>query len=343
MEQKTNKQRVALITGITGQDGSYLASHLLRQGYRVFGFVRHESWAGCRVWSEEEKGQITPLHGDLSEGQDLAIALERARPDEIYNLASESRPSLSWRNPARTLSINGEAAVRLFEAARQIVPNARIFQASSSEMFGVPSEIPQTSKTPFLPSNPYAASKVYAHQMAGILRSAYGMYISCGILFNHESERRPNHFLTQKIAYGAACAARGITTSTRLNERGRPMVENGKLMLGDLSVRRDWGHAPEFVEAMHLLLQNDTPSDCVIGTGVSSSIADLCEAAYAHVGLDWRDHVASDEGLKRPLETGNTVADATEPEAVLGGWRATSTPSDWMGQMVDHQAAQLPA
>ncbi|MDB4587815.1 GDP-mannose 4,6-dehydratase [bacterium] len=338
---RTSNQPVALITGITGQDGSYLASHLLRQGYRVFGFVRDESWAGCRVWSEGEKDQITPLHGDLSEGQDIAIALNRARPDEIYNLASESRPSLSWRNPARTLSVNGEAAVRLFEAARHIVPEARIFQASSSEMFGVPSEVPQSSKTPFLPSNPYAASKVYAHQMAGILRAAYGMHICCGILFNHESERRPNHFLTQKIAYGAACAARGIDHSTRLNERGRPMVENGKLMLGNLNVRRDWGYAPEFVEAMHLLLQNDVPSDCVIGTGVSSSIADLCEAAYAHVGLDWRDHVASDEALKRPLETGDTVADASEPAAVLGGWRAKTPLAVWVGRMVDHQAAQL--
>lgn len=177
--------------------------------------------------------------------------------------------------------------------------------------------------------------------MAGILRAAYGMHICCGILFNHESERRPNHFLTQKIAYGAACAARGMGNSPRRNERGRPMVENGKLMLGDLSVRRDWGYAPEFAEAMHLLLQNDVPSDCVIGTGVSSSIADLCEAAYAHVGLDWRDHVASDEALKRPLETGDTVADASEPAAVLGGWRAKTPLAVWMGRMVDHQAAQL--
>ncbi len=338
MEQ--HRQRTALITGITGQDGSYLASHLLRAGYRVFGFARQESWAGCRVWPEEEKGQIQPLHGDLSEGQDTAIALSQSQPDEIYNLASESRPSRSWRNPARTLAINGESAVRLFEAARSIVPEARIFQASSSEMFGAPLESVQSSSTPFRPSNPYAASKVYAHQMAGILRTAYGMHISCGILFNHESERRPVHFLTQKIAHGAACAALGIADSKRLNEKGRPMVEGGQLRLGDLSIRRDWGHAPEYVEAMHLMLQRDAPVDCVIGTGVSSSIADLCAAAYSSVGLDWQEHVKSDKGFRRPLETGNTVADASEPARLLG-WAAKKPVSAWMGEMVQCQIRHL--
>lgn len=334
-EHKSVKR--ALITGITGQDGSYLASHLLSMGYEVFGFVRHGAWAGCQVWSAEEKDCLNPLFGDMSEGQDIAIAISSCQPDEIYNLASESRPSLSWRNPARTLQVNGEAAVRLFEAARQIVPQARIFQASSSEMFGVPSEIPQSSKTPFSPSNPYAASKVYAHQMAGILRSAYDMHINCGILFNHESERRPNHFLTQKIAYGAACASLGIRNSERLNEMGRPMVENGQLMLGDLGVSRDWGYAPEFAVAMHKMLQQERPSDCSIGTGVSSTIGDLCDAAYSAVGLDWHQHVSSDPGLKRPKETGKTVADASEAELALG-WKAEVPLQVWMGEML---AAQL--
>lgn len=340
MEKSDVKQKVALITGITGQDGSYLASHLLSQGYAVYGLVRHESWAASRVWSDSEKDQIQPLFGDLSEGQDIAIALETARPDEIYNLASESRPSLSWRNPARTLSVNGEAAVRLFEAARHLAPNARIFQASSSEMFGLPGEIPQSSRTPFHPTNPYAASKIYAHTMAGILRSAYGMHISCGILFNHESERRPHLFLTQKIAYGAACAAAGITDSSRLNERGLPMVSKGKLWLGDLRVERDWGYAPEFAVGMHKMLLHDEPIDCVLGTGVSSTIADLCEAAYASVGLDWQEHVASDSALMRPLETGKTVADASEPERLFG-WRAETPVSEWMAGMVAAQTDLL--
>ncbi|MGB1076401.1 MAG: GDP-mannose 4,6-dehydratase [Flavobacteriales bacterium] len=327
----------ALITGITGQDGSYLASHLLALGYEVFGFVRHDTWTKCQVWPEEEKSRLVPLFGDMSEGQDIAIAISTCMPDEIYNLASESRPSLSWRNPARTLQVNGESAVRLFEAARQIAPEARVFQASSSEMFGVPSEIPQSTKTPFMPSNPYAASKVYAHQMAGILRSAYDMHINCGILFNHESERRPDHFLTQKIAFGAACASLGIRNSERLNERGRPMVEKGLLMLGNLEVSRDWGYAPEFAVAMHKMLQQETPGDCTIGTGISSTIGDLCDAAYSAVGLDWHDYVASDPALKRPKETGKTVADVSEADLAFG-WKAATPVREWMGKML---AAQL--
>ena len=202
----------ALITGITGQDGSFLAEFLLERGYEVFGLARLDSWFRPNNASHlADKVQV--LFGDMAEGTDIASALQDAKPDEIYNLASQSRPGESWVRAPETLMINGMGAIRLFESVRHACPQARVYHASSSEMFGQTKDLPQNEETPFNPTNPYAAAKVYAHHMMRIYRESYGLFISSGILFNHESERRPLHFVTQKIAYGAACAALGIKKS----------------------------------------------------------------------------------------------------------------------------------
>jgi GDPmannose 4,6-dehydratase len=254
----------ALITGITGQDGSFLAEFLLARGYAVYGLARRESWFRANNASHLA-GRVEILFGDMTEGIDIASAVQDARPDEIYNLASQSRPGESWARAPETLMINGMAAIRLFETVRHACPAARVYHASSSEMFGRTTGAAQDEDTPFNPQNPYAAAKVYAHQMARIYRESYGMFIATGILFNHESERRPLHFVTQKIAYGAACAALGIGDSPDLNERGRPIVEHGHLALGNLEVARDWGHARDFVRAMWLILQQAEADDFITG------------------------------------------------------------------------------
>lgn len=329
----------ALITGITGQDGSFLAEFLLERGYEVYGLARRESWVHANNASHLA-GKINILFGDMSEGIDIVTALQEAKPDEIYNLASQSRPGESWARAPETLMINGLGAIRLFEAVRHACPKARVYHASSSEMFGSAKVIPQNEDTPFNPSNPYAAAKVYAHQMVRICRESYGLFISSGILFNHESERRPLHFVTQKIAYGAACASLGIRDSRDLNERGHPIVADGRLALGNLEVSRDWGHASDFVRAMWLMLQQDTPGDFVVGTGRLHTLRDLCEAAYGKVGLDWREHVISDPALVRPLETGQTLADASKARNVLK-WEPTISFEDMVGRMVDAQLARL--
>lgn len=329
----------ALITGITGQDGSFLAEFLLARGYTVYGLARRESWFRPNNASHLA-GRVEILFGDMTEGIDIASAVQDARPDEIYNLASQSRPGESWARAPETLMINGMAAIRLFETVRHACPGAKVYHASSSEMFGRTTEVPQDEGTPFNPQNPYAAAKVYAHQMARIYRESYGMFIATGILFNHESERRPLHFVTQKIAYGAACAALGINDSPDLNERGRPIVEQGRLALGNLEVARDWGHARDFVRAMWLILQQAEADDFVVGTGIVHTLRDLCDAAYAHVGLDWREHVVSDPALVRPLETGRTVANPARARARLG-WEPEIGFGQMVHGMVDAQLARL--
>lgn len=329
----------ALITGITGQDGSYLAELLLEKGYKVFGFTRHESWYRAN-YASHLAGKIHILFGDVIEGVDIVNAVQEAQPDEIYNLASQSRPGESWSRATETLLVNGLATVRLFEAVRRNRPACRVYHASSSEMYGRTLEAPQDESTAFNPVNPYAAAKVYAHQMARIYRDSYGLFISNGILFNHESERRPMHFLTQKVAYGAACAALGITNSPALNERGRPVVEGGKLALGNLEISRDWGHAQDFVRAMWMVLQHETPSDFVIGTGELHTLRDLCEVAYRSVGHDWTQSVVSDPELVRPLEPGKTVADPSKAKTVLG-WHPTISFEEMVSRMVQAQIKKL--
>jgi GDPmannose 4,6-dehydratase len=282
------------------------------------------------------------LFGDMGEGMDIANALIDARPDELYNLASQSRPGESWARAPETLVVNGLGAIRLFEAVRHNCPGCRIYHASSSEMFGQALQSPQNEQTPFNPVNPYAAAKVYAHHMVRIYRGSYGMFIASGLLFNHESERRPLHFLTQKVAYGAACAKLGILTSPDLNEVGRPIVENGKLALGNLGIARDWGYAPDFVRAMWLMLQQERPQDYVIGTGELHTLQDLCATAYRQVGLDWREAVVSDPGLVRPLEGAQLLADSSKARAEMG-WRPTVSFEQMVQRMVDAQVERLRA
>lgn len=331
----------ALITGVTGQDGSYLAELLLEKGYKVYGLARRESWLRPNLASHLS-GRIEIVFGDINEGVDLANALNRAQPDEIYNLASQSRPSESWPRPAETLLLNGLAPVRLFEAVRKEHPECRLYHASSSEMFGKPPITPQDEGAPLEPANPYAAAKVYAHQMAKIYRESYGLYIASGILFNHESERRPLSFLTQKVAYGAACAKLGIANSPDLNETGRPIVENGHLALGNLEVERDWGYAPDYVKAMWLILQQNEPSDFVIGSGQPRSLKVLCEVAYRSVGCDWRDCVVSDPNLVRPLEPSRLIANASKARTVLG-WQPKVSFEEMISRMVSAQIERLTA
>ncbi|MDP3705375.1 MAG: GDP-mannose 4,6-dehydratase [Legionellaceae bacterium] len=329
----------ALITGITGQDGSFMAEYLLNRNYQVYGFARHDSWLKSTLDLQIKK-RIQILHGDMSNGVDIATAISNTMPNEIYNLASQSRPGESWTRASETLTINGMGAIQLFEAVRVICPKAKVYHASSSEMFGRTKAAPQNENTAFDPASPYAASKVYAHQMAKIYRESYGLFIACGILFNHESERRPLHFVTQKIAYGAACAALGILNSPAINERGQPIVEQGKLALGNLDISRDWGYAQDFVQAMWSILQQDNPDDFVIGTGRLHTLRELCEIAYQHVGKNWLDHVMSDPALIRPLDANLTVADPSKAARILN-WKPSVSFDDMIQKMVQAQIKLL--
>ena len=331
----------ALITGITGQDGFFLAEWLLKKGYQVFGFARNASRLKSQI-ADQLQDKIPMLWGDIANEAEITAAIEQLRPDEIYNLASQSRPGESWAQAPKTLSINGLGAIHLFEAVRIHCPKARVYHASSSEMFGQTKTTPQNEDTPFNPTNPYAASKIYAHQMVRIYRESYGLFIASGILFNHESEYRPLHFVTQKVAYGAACASLGILNSPHYNERGLPIVLQGKLALGNFDIARDWGYAGDYVVAMWLMLQQEKADDFVIGTGQLHTLGELCEVAYQYVGKNWQEHVISDPALVRPLETAHTVADATKAMRILG-WKPSVDFREMIEKMVRVQIQQLSA
>jgi GDPmannose 4,6-dehydratase len=329
----------ALITGITGQDGVLLAELLLAKGYQVVGFGRRPSILASGV-RHGLLQRVTLAYGDAVNSVDLADALLQHQPDELYNLAAQSAPGSSWTQSLETGDVTAMGAHRLFEAVRRFAPGCRIYQASSSEMFGAVLQSPQTESTPFNPANPYAAAKVYAHQMAHVYRRSYGTYIACGILFNHESPLRRPHFLTQKVAYGAACARLGIRDSELLNEEGEPVVRDGRLALGNLDAARDWGHARDYVDAMWRMLQLPQPEDFVIGTGKLRTVRELCQTAYDYVGCDWRQHVVTDPRLLRPSETGPTVADAGKARRVLD-WQPGITFEAMIAEMVDAQVARL--
>lgn len=323
--------RSALITGIAGQDGFLLAEWLMKKDYQVFGFSRS---------LDHKQDQVQMLFGDIANVHDITHAIKSVMPDEIYNLASQSSPGESWAHAPETLSVNGLGAIHVFEAVRTFCPTARVCHASSSELFGQANVSPQNEATPFNPTNPYAASKLYAHQMAKIYRESHDLFISSAILFNHESERRPIHFVTQKIAYGAACAALGILNSPEKNDRGVPIVSQGKLALGSFDVARDWGYAPDFVRAMWLMLQQKNPDDFVIGTGKLHTLRELCEIAYRHVGKNWQDYVYSDLSLIRPLETTRITADTTKAHHTLG-WQPSVCFQEMIQKMVAIQIKKL--
>lgn len=320
--------KTALITGISGQDGSYLAELLLKKQYRVIGLSRNQNSASF----QHPAMDIVPTN--FTNTNELYSIIESIKPDEIYNLAAQSYPGISWENAIETMNVNGLAAHSLFDIVRQVKPDCRIYQASSSEMFGSTTEVPQNEKTSFNPVNPYAVTKLYAHHIANIYRKSYGMFICCGILFNHESERRCLRFVSQKITYAAACFKLGIQHSSALNEKGEPIVRNGKLLLGNLDVKRDWGFAGDYVEAMWLMLQHAESDDYVIGTGQMRTIRQLCETAFSYVNLDWEKYVQVDARFMRPVDTGPTVADPSKAKKILG-WEAKVSFDELIARMVD--------
>lgn len=294
----------ALLTGITGQDGSYLAEFLLERGYEVFGLVRRSSTEAFeRIAAIKER--VTLLHGDLLDQGSLARAIRTCEPDEIYNLAAQSFVPTSWTEPVLTAQFTAVGVTRMLEAVREARPQAKFYQASSSEMFGRVREVPQTEMTPFYPRSPYGVAKVYGHYITVNYRESFDLFACSGILFNHESPRRGLEFVTRKVSDGVARIKAGKTD---------------KLVLGKTEARRDWGYAGDYVRAMWLMLQADEPRDYVIATGVTHSVAELCQLAFEVVGLDWREHTQSDERFFRPAEVDQLIGDASLAQEQLG-WR----------------------
>lgn len=336
----SSKKR-AFITGITGQDGSYLTEFLLKKDYEVAGFVRRNV-SNDLGNSRHLKDEIKIYHGDLQSPESVALALLDFQPDEIYNLAAQSSPLASFSDKIGTMMITGIGAVNVFERAKNIVPNAKIYQASTSEMFGAPPVVPQNEQTPFNPTNPYAAAKEYAHRMAKINRQDKNQpqFIACGILFNHESPRRGLNFVTRKISAGVACIKNKKTEGVPLNEVGEPIVQNGKLKLGYLGSKRDWGYSPDYVEAMWLMLQQEEAGDFVIATGEVHTVEDFCKEAFETVGLDYREYVETDPHFVPPVETGPLQGDASYAKEALG-WEPKTTFKDLVKIMVHADLAKF--
>lgn len=309
-------QRTALIIGTTGQDGSYLAELLLSKSYRVFGLIRRTSVNNLsRI--EHLRSQIELRYGDLCDSGSLTRAIREAAPDEIYNLGAMSHVQVSFKNPEYTGEATGVGAMRLFEAAREECPGARIYQASSSEMFGS-SPPPQNELTPFHPRSPYGVAKLYAYWAAVNYRESYDMHISNGILFNHESPRRGENFVTRKITKAIAEIVKG---------------RQKELLLGNLDAKRDWGHARDYVEAMWLMLQNPA-DDFVVATGEMHSVCEFLEVAFKHVNLDWTDYVRTDPRYFRPAEVDALQGDATKARQLLG-WQPKIDFASLVKEMVE--------
>lgn len=314
----------ALITGVTGQDGSYLAELLLGKSYEVFGLRRRSSSDGdTRIG--HLGADIVLLDGDLLDEGSLVDALRTSRPDEIYNLAAQSQVHTSFRQPVFTAEVNALGVTRLLEAIRTTQPDARYFQASTGDLFGTASESLQSERTPMYPRSPYGVAKMYAHWITTNYRESHGIHASSGILFNHESPRRGIEFVTRKITRSAALIKRG-----RLDE----------LRLGNLDSRRDWGFAGDYVEAMWAMLQQDTPDDYVIATGVTHSVRDFCDRAFAHLGLDYRNHVVHDADQVRPVDVEVLVGDASKARTVLG-WQPRVGFEELVAMMVDADLARV--
>jgi GDPmannose 4,6-dehydratase len=307
----------ALVTGAGGQDGSYLAESLLERGYEVVGVVRDAKRA------YDHLAGVELVEVDLLDQAALAGVLREHRPREVYNLASPSFVPRSWEHPVETAEFAAVGVTSLLEAIRAVDGGIRVYQASSSEIFGEPAEVPQSESTPLAPVTPYGVAKAYGHFIIGSYRRRYGLHASAGILYNHESPRRPENFLPSKVAHAVARIAGG---------------EASKLQLGDLDAQRDWGYACDSVEAMRLILQQDEPGDYVIATGELHSVRELVEVAFSHVGLDWQDHVGVDESLKRgQAELHHLVGDASKARERLG-WRPTVTFEELVALLVDAAA-----
>jgi len=318
------ERKRALITGITGQDGSYLAELLLAKDYEVFGVVRRTSHHGLeRI--DHIADRLTILPADLLDQHSLTVALRETRPHEVYNLAAQSYVPTSWSQPVLTGEFTALGVTRMLEAIRLAHPTARFYQASSSEMFGKVTETPQRESTPFYPRSPYGVAKAYGHWITVNYRESYGMFAVSGILFNHESPRRGLEFVTRKVTDGVARIKLGLATELRL---------------GNLDAHRDWGFAGDYVDAMWRMLQAETPDDYVIGTGVTHSVRDLVETAFSHVGLDWESHVRMDPAFIRPAEVDLLLADPTRAKEELG-WTPTVGFTELITMMVDADLARL--
>jgi len=313
----------AVITGITGQDGSYLGELLLDQGYEVVGVVRRSS--SPNLWRIEHLlDRLTLRPADLLDQLSLMRIVQDVRPHELYNLAAMSFVPASWDQPLLTGEFNAQGVTRMLEAIRQVDPAVKIYQASSSEMYGRVREVPQTEMTPFYPRSPYGVSKVFAHYITVNYRESYGMFAVSGILFNHESPRRGLEFVTRKVTDGVARVKLGLADH---------------LSLGNLDAHRDWGFAGDYVRAMWMMLQQEQADDYVIATGQSHSVRQLVEAAFGHVGLEWQKYVRIDPALLRPAEVDHLVGDAAKAKRVLG-WAPSITFEQLVAMMVDADLAR---
>ena len=323
----------ALITGVTGQDGSYLAEFLIEKGYEVHGIIRRASTFNTGRLSEiyedphKANAHLFLHYGDLSDSSALSRLLGKIQPDEVYNLASQSHVRVSFDSPEYTTDIAATGTVRLLEAIRETGIHPRFYQASSSEMFGQVHEVPQKETTPFHPRSPYACAKVYAHFITMNYRESYGLHASNGILFNHESPRRGETFVTRKITRAVAHIKLGLQK---------------KLYMGNLDAKRDWGYAKEYVEAMWLMLQQNEPDDYVIATGEMHSVREFLEVAFAHVGLNYRDYVEVDPRYYRPAEVDVLIGDYSKAKQQLG-WEPTTKFEGLAQLMVDADIAMLKA
>ncbi|HSE54017.1 MAG TPA: GDP-mannose 4,6-dehydratase [Gemmatimonadales bacterium] len=314
----------ALITGITGQDGSYLAELLLGKGYQVYGMVRRTSHHSFeRIEHLLDRVQI--VTADLLDQHSLTVVMQEVRPDEVYNLAAQSYVPTSWTQPVLTGEFTALGVTRILEAIRLARPEARFYQASSSEMFGRVHESPQHEGTAFYPRSPYGVAKVYGHWITVNYRESYGLYAVSGILFNHESPRRGMEFVTRKVSDAVARIKLGLSTSLRL---------------GNLDARRDWGYAGDYVDAMWRMLQSPVPTDYVVGTGTAHSVQDLVETAFSHAGLDWRKYVVTDPAFIRPAEVDVLLADPRRARTELG-WEPTVDFEGLVRMMVDADLERL--
>ncbi len=308
----------ALITGITGQDGSYLAEHLLDLGYEVVGMVRRSSTVTFeRIAHIQDR--LTLVSGDLLDAASMVQVISESRPHEVYNLAAQSFVQTSWNQSVFTGDTTALGVTRVLDAIRIVDPEARFYQASSSEMFGKVQAVPQDEDTPFYPRSPYGVAKVYGHWITVNYRESYDMHASSGILFNHESPRRGLEFLPRKVSHNVARIKLGL---------------QDKLPLGNLDARRDWGFAGDYVKAMHLMVQQDTPDDFVIAMGETHTVRELCQVAFDRVGLDWEEHVVIDERFLRPAEVDLLIGDPAKAKKVLG-WEPSTSFEELVHMMVD--------
>lgn len=324
--------KTAVIIGVSSQDGSYLADLLLSKGYKVVGTIRRSTHLTYEN-IHHLLGKITLEAADLTDQTSLNEVIKKHKPDEVYNIAAQSVPADSWTHPFYTGEVTALGPVRVLEAVRNFAPGAKFYQATSREVFGNIEQEMATEETPFDANNPYGIAKAYAHMMVRTYRESYNMFACGGFLFNHESPRRSLHFVTRKITAAAACIKNKVKNPP-LNEAGEALVIDEKLQLGLLDAKRDWGFAKEYVEAMWLMLQEPGPKDYVIGTNTTHTVKEVCKIAFEHVGLNWEDHVVSDQKFMRPTEIKELKGDYSLAKKELG-WEPKISFEDLIKSMVD--------